>query len=80
MTDLLGVVEVDEMYVGGQEEGVQGRHTENKAIVAVAVEVVDEKRLGRVRLRRVSALGYDHMVINQSASPDPAHVLMPRFS
>ena len=107
---LLGVVEVDEMYVGGQEEGVHGRETKKKAIVAVAVEVVDKKRLGRVRLRRVadvsgdalhpfvqqavepgsrvltdgwggytglSGLGYDHRVINQSASPDPAHVLMP---
>ncbi len=107
---LLGVVEVDEMYVGGEEKGVHGRQTEKKAIVAVAVEVVEEKRLGRVRLRRVadvtgdqlrpfvhgavepgssvltdgfaaytglSGLGYDHLVINQSASPDPAHVLMP---
>ncbi len=107
---LLGVVEVDETYVGGPEEGTSGRHTEKRAIVAVAVEVVDEKRLGRLRLRRVaevsaealepfvtdtvepgssvltdgwggytglSARGYDHLVINQSASPDPAHVLMP---
>lgn len=107
---LLGVVEVDEMYVGGQEEGVHGRQTEKKAIVAAAVEVVDGKRLGRVRLRRVddvtgdelqlfvrwavepgssvltdgfgaysglSEHGYDHHVINQSASSDPAHVLLP---
>ena len=107
---LLGVVEVDETYVGGPEDGTQGRHTEKRAIVAIAVEVIDEKQLGRVRLRRVagvnaetlepfviesvepgssvltdgwrayaslSARGYDHMVINQSASPDPAHVLMP---
>ena len=107
---LLGVVEVDETYVGGSEVGTQGRHTEKRAIVAVAVEVVDENKLGRVRLRRVadvsgetlrpflqeavepgssvltdawggytglSGLGYDHMVINQSAAPDPAHVLMP---
>ncbi len=105
-----GIVEVDETYVGGEEKGVRGRHTERKAIVAVAVEIVDEKRLGRVRLRRVpdvsgeslapfvsdavqsgatvltdgwraygslADLGYDHLVINQSASPDPAHVLMP---
>jgi hypothetical protein len=27
------VVEVDEMYVGGQEAGAQGRHTDKKAIV-----------------------------------------------
>ena len=107
---LLGVIEVDEMYVGGEEKGVHGRGTEKKAIVACAVEVIDEKRLGRVRLRQVanvsgevlrpfvqeavepgssvltdgwggyrglSGVGYDHMVINQSASSDPAHVLMP---
>ena len=107
---LLGVVEIDEMYVGGEQKGFHGRSTEKKAIVAVAVEVIDEKKLGRVRLRRVadvsgealgpfvqetvepgssvltdawrgyaglSKLGYDHMVINQAASHDPAHVLMP---
>jgi transposase-like protein len=107
---LNGIVEVDETYVGGKEEGAQGRPGDKKAIVAVAVEVVDEKRLGRVRLRRIpdlsgaaleafvervvqpdssvltdawsgysqlSARGYDHVVINQSASPDPAHVLLP---
>ena len=51
---LFGVVEIDEMYVGGVEEGVHGRQTEKKAIVAVAVEVVDEKGLGRVRLRQVA--------------------------
>jgi len=107
---LSGIIEIDEIYVGGVEEGAHGRSTESKAIVAVAVEIVDEKRLGRVRLRPVpdvsakglepfarevvepgatiltdgwsgysglSSLGFDHVVINQSASPDPAHVLMP---
>lgn len=29
----------------------RGRHTETKAIVAIAAEIVDEKRLGRVRMR-----------------------------
>jgi transposase-like protein len=107
---LTGIVEVDETYVGGEEKGGRGRYTQSKAIVAVAVEIVDERRLGRVRMRRVSDvsaaslepfvseviasgssvltdgwsgysglvhLGYDHAVINQSASSDPAHVLMP---
>ena len=107
---LYGAVEVDEMYVGGEEKGVHGRQTEKKAIVACAVEVLDQRRLGRVRLRRVADVsdaalrpfvqeavesgssvltdawggytglagaGYDHLVINQSASPDPAHVLLP---
>ncbi|MEX2582137.1 MAG: IS1595 family transposase [Gemmatimonadota bacterium] len=50
---LSGVVEVDETYVGGEEEGGRGRHTERKAIVAVAVER-KERGYGRVRLRRIS--------------------------
>ena len=105
-----GIVEIDEAYVGGFEEGARGRQTETKAIVAIAVEIVDEKRLGRVRMRPVpdasaaslgpfvsdvvepgattltdawsgytdlATRGYDHVVINQSASPYPAHVLLP---
>lgn len=105
-----GIVEIDEAYVGGVEEGGKGRYTETKAIVAIAVEVAGEKRLGRVRMRPVpnvkaasltpfvsdvvesgatvltdrwggytnlAKLGYDHVVINQSASSDPAHVLLP---
>lgn len=50
---LSGRVEVDETYVGGQEAGVSGRFTEQKAVVAVAVEVHQPKGFGRVRLQRV---------------------------
>jgi len=50
---LSGAVEVDETYVGGSEAGVHGRHTEKKAIVAIAVEVHEPRGFGRVRLRRV---------------------------
>src|SRR5271157_2413821 len=35
---LSGRVEVDETYVGGLEEGVRGRQTETKALVAIACE------------------------------------------
>jgi hypothetical protein len=48
-----GIVEVDEAYVGGVEETGRGRYTETKAIVAVAVEIVDEVRLGRIRMQVV---------------------------
>ena len=50
---LKGTVEVDESYVGGVEEGVAGRYTETKAIVAIAVEVHSPKGFGRVRMQRV---------------------------
>jgi len=49
---LSGRVEVDESYVGGLEEGVRGRQTETKALVAVACEE-DDKGIGRIRLRRI---------------------------
>jgi hypothetical protein len=56
---LSGLVEVDEGYVGGREEGVAGRQTQDKSPVAVAVEVRAGKRrevAGRVRLSRVEPL------------------------
>lgn len=46
------VVEVNETYVGGEEEGAQGRYTAKKAIITVAVEL-DSSHAGHVRLRRV---------------------------
>ena len=49
---LRGVVEVDETYWGGEEEGVAGRLTEEKALMMVAAEE-DGKGIGRIRLRRV---------------------------
>lgn len=48
--DLLsGRVEVDETYLGGLEEGYPGRGTQEKSLIAVAVEEVG-KRSGRIRL------------------------------
>lgn len=60
--DLLsGTVEVDETYVGGPEEGTQGRETENKAIVAVAVEK-NGRGLGRIRLRRINGVSANSLL------------------
>lgn len=49
---LRGHVEVDEAFVGGEEEGVHGRQTETKAMIAVAVEE-DGDGIGRIRMRRI---------------------------
>jgi transposase-like protein len=53
---LQGTVEVDESYVGGEEEGAIGRYTKTKAIVAIAVEIHSPKGFGRVRIQRVSGV------------------------
>jgi len=50
---LHGSVEVDETYWGSEEEGVAGRLTEDKALIAVAAEE-DGKGIGRIRLRRIA--------------------------
>jgi hypothetical protein len=46
-------VEIDETYLGGKEtEGKRGRGTENKELVAAAVEVKG-KKIGRVRMKLI---------------------------
>ena len=49
-----GYVEIDESYIGGEEEGVHGRETHKKAIVVIAVEIHFPKGFGRIRMRRIS--------------------------
>jgi len=49
---LRGTVEVDETYLGGLEEGVHGRETFKKALIAVAAQE-DGKGIGRIRMRRI---------------------------
>ena len=67
---LNGCVEVDETYVGGEEEGVRGRPTEDKAIVAVAAEE-HGRGIGRIRLRRVPDASSQslHPFIEESVRP-----------
>jgi transposase-like protein len=49
---LKGTVEADETYLGGLEEGVAGRETEKKALIAVAAEE-DGNGIGRIRLQHI---------------------------
>jgi len=50
---LQGTVEVDEAYWGGEEEGMIGRKTEEKALIVVAAEE-DGAFIGRIRMRRIA--------------------------
>ncbi len=59
---LKGEIEVDETYIGGRKKGKQGRGSEGKTLVAVAVETVnyinkngkEKKVLGRVRFKCIN--------------------------
>jgi transposase-like protein len=50
---LAGLIEVDETYIGGERPGKRGRGASGKALVVIAVEIVEERYFGRIRLRRV---------------------------
>lgn len=50
---LEGIVEVDEVLIGGKKPGKRGRGAEGKSLIAVAVEVKGRKT-GRVRLEKIS--------------------------
>jgi len=59
---LSGRVEVDETYIGGEEEGLRGREVEKKAIVVVAIEVFEPKGFGRLRLQRIPDVSNESLV------------------
>jgi len=58
---LSGEIEVDETYLGGLEEGVEGRETYKKALVVIAAQA-DGKKIGRVRMRRIPDAGGESLL------------------
>ena len=50
---LTGRVEVDETHWGAAEAGAWGRRKLNKVLIAVAVEQVGRRGLGRIRMRQI---------------------------
>ena len=58
-TMLSGTVELDETYIGGKIEGGKvGRGSENKTIVAVAIEINGAK-VGRARLETLKDASFN---------------------
>lgn len=50
---LSGIIQVDETYLGGEKSGRRGRGAPGKQLVFIAAQE-DGKRIGRIRLQRVS--------------------------
>ncbi len=48
-----GVVEIDEIFIGGERPGKRGRGAAGKALVVLGVQEA-EKGIGRIRMRRVA--------------------------
>jgi transposase-like protein len=71
---LSGTIEVDETLVGGvQHGGKRGRGT-SKSVVAIAVEVLEPKGFGRVRMRHVPDASAESLLpfIRAAANPGAA--------
>jgi transposase-like protein len=53
---LTGMVEIDEIFIGGERSGKRGRGAAGKALVVIAVQEAD-RGIGRIRLRLVADAG-----------------------
>src|SRR6266699_6218641 len=67
---LHGRVEVDETFVGGEEDGVRGRRRGDKSLIVIAVEV-EGKKVGRIRLRSIpdASAASLHSFVEDSIEP-----------
>jgi transposase-like protein len=72
---LIGRVEADEAFVGGEEEGVHGRQRETKAMVAVAVEKDGRRGIGRIRMRRIPDASAESLMPFIQDSVEPGSVV-----
>ena len=71
---LSGRVEVDETYLGGREKGMDGRQTQDKALIVVAAQE-DGPGIGRIRLQRVPNASAESLLPFVEASVEPGSVV-----
>ena len=71
---LTGRIEVDESYVGGEEEGLPGRLNLKKALIAVAAQE-DGPGIGRIRMRQVIDASAESLMPFVRASIEPGSVV-----
>src|ERR1700751_1275867 len=64
----------DQGFVGGEEEGVHGRQTETKAMIAVAAEA-DGPGIGRLRMRRIADASAENLIPFIEDSVEPGSVI-----
>lgn len=71
---LTGWIEVDESYVGGEEEGLPGRLNLKKALIVVAAQV-DGPGIGRIRMRQIIDASAESLIPFVRASVEPGSVV-----
>ena len=71
---LAGRVEVDETYLGGEEEGLRGRHLGTKTLIVVAAQE-DGPRIGRIRMRQIADASAESLLPFVAESITPGSVV-----
>ena len=71
-TKLTGTVEVDETFIGGEEQGGKRGRGTDKDIVVIAVETPEGKGFGRTRMRHIPDASGDSLIpfIKENISTD----------
>jgi transposase-like protein/ribosomal protein L37AE/L43A len=72
---LAGQVEVDETYWGAGEDGVRGRTLVNRTLIAIAVEAVGHRGLGRIRMRPIANASADSLPAFIDEAIEPGRVV-----
>lgn len=72
---LSGIVEVDETYIGGLEEGLRGRQVVNKTLVIIAAQQ-DGKKIGRVRMKQIADASSASLHAFIAASVEPGSTVV----
>jgi transposase-like protein len=69
---LSGLIEVDEVFIGGEQSGKTGRGARGKTLVLVAAQEAAERRIGRIRLLRIADAAMEtlHEAIQECIEPD----------
>jgi len=74
-TKLQGVVEVDEVLVGGKSSGKRGRGAEGKSLIVIAVEVLG-RRTGRTRLAKIPDASSKSLIAFIEANIEPSSTII----
>jgi transposase-like protein len=73
---LTGTVEVDETYLGGLEEGLRGRGAGNKTLVLIAAQMVEKRKIGRIRMKQIPDASSEHLHSFISEAIEPGNIVI----
>lgn len=73
---LSGTVEIDETFVGGVDTGgKRGRGAARKSVVVIAVEILEPKGFGRVRMKSIPDASGESLIPFVSESVEPGSIV-----